>query len=273
MSAERPSEQEIARLREAFAADCDEPAPGSVPSSGEAPCPAPERIWDALDGALGPEELREVVDHVAVCPACAEEWRLAAAFRDELSDEAAGAEESDPPEPADLAAARGRRLQVRSWLAAAAVAVLALGVGGVWWSTSRPGAPGTTKAPVYRQGTEQTIESLLPEDRPLPRDQAVLRWTARPRRLHLRRPGLDRGPRRRRRRHRPDRGPVPDPGRRPGGPPRRHRAPLAGRGHHPGRQAARLADVRSAAGVSDLCAACQGFDRLPVKSTLLISTA
>jgi len=180
MSAERPSEQEIARLREAFAADCDEPAPGSVPSSGEAPCPAPERIWDALDGALGPEELREVVDHVAVCPACAEEWRLAAAFRDELSDEAAGAEESDPSEPADLAAARGRRLQVRSWLAAAAVAVLALGVGGVWWSTSRPGAPGTTKAPVYRQGTEQTIESLLQEDRPLPRDQAVLRWTPGP---------------------------------------------------------------------------------------------
>lgn len=184
MSTERPSEQEIARLREAFAADCDEPAPGAVPGAVNLPCPAPERIWDALEGALAPEELREVVDHVAICPACAQEWRLAAAFRGELSADAEAAGASEPPEPADPITDRtadgGRRVEIRSWLAAAAVAVLALGVGGVWWSASRSGAPGTTGAPVYRQGAEQTIESLLPEDRPLPRDEAVLRWTAGP---------------------------------------------------------------------------------------------
>jgi len=177
MSAERPSEQEIARLREAFAADCDEPAAqGQV----EAPCPAPERIWDALDGALDPEELRDVVDHVAVCPACAAEWRLAAAFQGELSDGATGAQESALPGSDDRVAARGQRVQIRSWLATAAVAILALGVGGIWWSSSRSGSAGNEGAPVYRQGTEQRIDSLLPEDRPLPRDQAILRWTPGP---------------------------------------------------------------------------------------------
>ncbi len=174
MSAERPSEQEIARLREAFAADSGRTAPRPGDQS-DTPCPAPERIWEALHGALGPEELREIVDHVALCPACAQEWRLAAAFQAELS---AGEEASEAAE-ADTASAGGPRPQLRSWLAAAAVAVLALGAGGIWWST-QSGAPGTQGAPVYRQGTEQTIDSLLPEGKPLSRSEPVLRWTPGP---------------------------------------------------------------------------------------------
>jgi len=178
VSVERPSEQEIARLREAFAADSDRTAPDPVKD----PCPAPERIWDALDGALGPEALREIVDHVAVCPACAEEWRLAITFREEAVNEesedgAAPAPGGRGLDPVDLP---GRRLQVPAWLAAAAVAVLALGLGGIWWSTARSGVPGATQAPVYRQATEQQIDSLLPEGKPLSRAEPVLRWTTGP---------------------------------------------------------------------------------------------
>jgi len=40
-------------------------------------CPPAEDVWDALHGGLAPRRRREVVDHTAACPLCAEAWRLA----------------------------------------------------------------------------------------------------------------------------------------------------------------------------------------------------
>ena len=40
-------------------------------------CPAPEVLFDAYTGVLPAGEREAVVDHLAVCPVCAEAWRLA----------------------------------------------------------------------------------------------------------------------------------------------------------------------------------------------------
>lgn len=40
-------------------------------------CPPAAVLWDAVHGALPAERRAELVDHVAVCPMCAEAWRLA----------------------------------------------------------------------------------------------------------------------------------------------------------------------------------------------------
>lgn len=40
-------------------------------------CPEPEVLFDAFHKLLPVEEVLAVVDHVAVCPVCADAWRLA----------------------------------------------------------------------------------------------------------------------------------------------------------------------------------------------------
>ncbi len=40
-------------------------------------CPTPGRIWEACHGELSPDETAQIVDHLGVCPLCAEAWRLA----------------------------------------------------------------------------------------------------------------------------------------------------------------------------------------------------
>ncbi|MCA9488952.1 MAG: hypothetical protein KC621_03495 [Myxococcales bacterium] len=40
-------------------------------------CPPADAVWDAIHGAVTPEERQRIVDHIAVCPMCAEAWRLA----------------------------------------------------------------------------------------------------------------------------------------------------------------------------------------------------
>src|SRR5689334_24928550 len=69
-------DDELSRLRTAFTA----PVPAAwSPES----CPEPDRIWEAVRGELPPDEIREIVDHVAVCASCAEDWRIAAEFERE----------------------------------------------------------------------------------------------------------------------------------------------------------------------------------------------
>lgn len=162
-----PDEREVARYREAFAAGAGRPAPES--------CPPPERIWEAVRGEAASDVLREVLDHVAECPDCAEEWRLAAALEDE--------EREDSETETDTVPGRtGAGWRVPRWAAAAAVAVLALGVASIWWSRSGLDGAGEQPAPVYREdpgaAAAGAIESRLPEDEPLSRDEPVLRWTA-----------------------------------------------------------------------------------------------
>ncbi|HEX9944456.1 MAG TPA: zf-HC2 domain-containing protein [Thermoanaerobaculia bacterium] len=148
--------QELARLRAAFTAPADAaPDPES--------CPAPETIWAAVRGELPPRELREVVEHTAVCAACAEDWRLAA--------------ELDRQSSAAAATAPGKVLQGRfgQWRPLAAAAALAAGLliaVGVY----RTGGLGPQE-PTYREAESAAVRSLLAPDQALPRQGAVLRWS------------------------------------------------------------------------------------------------
>src|SRR5436305_14186272 len=62
--------QQISRWRAAFAEPDAAPDPAS--------CPTPETLWSAVRGELPAQQMGEVLDHVAACAACAEDWRLAA---------------------------------------------------------------------------------------------------------------------------------------------------------------------------------------------------
>jgi hypothetical protein len=134
---------------------------GTAPEAAPGSCPAPERIYDAVRGKLPPGELREVVEHLADCPACAEAWRLAAAFE----------EEAGAAVPATMAARPFPRL-----VAVAASVLVALLAVGVWWTAYR--AP--EQAPVYRAAGESEIVSLLPPGEALDRSAPVLRWQVAP---------------------------------------------------------------------------------------------
>jgi hypothetical protein len=148
--------QELERLRAAFATPDAPPAPAT--------CTAPETIWAAVRGELPPRELREVVEHTAVCAACAEDWRLAVEIE----------KQSAPSQTATVPAGRviqGRFGQLRTWTAAAALAAGLLVAVGLY----RAGSFGPQE-PTYR-GEENTAHSLLAEGQPLPRQGAVLRWS------------------------------------------------------------------------------------------------
>ncbi len=155
-------DQELARLRAAFAA----PAPAAPEPES---CPAPDAIWSAVRGELPPRELREVVEHVAACAACAEDWRLAAEF-DRRSAALA----------ADATAPQGKVIQGRfgAWRPLMATAALAAGLL-IAVGLYRTGGLGP-QAPTYREAEGNAIRSLLPADQALPRTGAVLRWSPLP---------------------------------------------------------------------------------------------
>lgn len=131
-------DDETSRLRAAFTAP--------APPTGS--CPEPDRIWEAVHGNLPPEEIREIVDHVAVCASCAEDWRIAVEFEKK-------------------SAVPARRLQ--PWIAAAAAA-LVLTVSGTYVHQMQK--PDLTAE--YR-GEETRIESRTPAS--LPRQSFVLQWS------------------------------------------------------------------------------------------------
>jgi len=120
-------------------------------------CPAADRIWQAVHGRLATDATGEIVDHLAVCPTCAEAWEIA-----RLALEGAPA----------VSARRAERLS--GPLAAAAAVVLLAGVGLLAWFG--PGRPESGE-PVLRTQPGGTIVSLVPEDVPLPRTDCVLRWS------------------------------------------------------------------------------------------------
>lgn len=153
MNPMKREEGELARMRRAFAS-LSQPAP--APEA----CPPPEKIWEAVRGELQPAQTREIVTHMAACPSCAEDWRLAVSLQ--------RPETTAKVIPAADRFSMGRRL--RNWGLAAA-AVLALAVVGVQF------VPKNTDAPAYR-GDGATIQALVEEGRPLPREQFLLRWSA-----------------------------------------------------------------------------------------------
>lgn len=112
-------EHDVERLQEAFGASTV-----AVP-----PCPDSARIWEASQGLLSPGATADIVDHLAVCGACAESWRVA---KEIGSSTAAGVQ-------------RQARTPVIAWtlMAAAAAVMLAAGV----WMMTRVTAP-APQAPI-----------------------------------------------------------------------------------------------------------------------------
>jgi len=147
--------QQLARLRAAFTAS-DDTAPD--PQS----CPTPETLWSAVRGELAAPQMREVLDHVALCSACAEDWRLAA----ELNRQ----EERAATVPGKVI--QGRFGQWRGFATAAALAACLVAAVGLY----RTGELGPQQ-PTYREAEHAGIRSLLPAGQALPRQAAVLRWS------------------------------------------------------------------------------------------------
>lgn len=138
-------DEDLSRLQAAFTA----PVPAAW--SPET-CPEPDRIWEAVRGELPPDEVRDVVDHVAVCASCAEDWRIAVEFEKQKA--------AVVPFP----------VRFQPWIAAAAAA-LVLTVGGVYVrQTTKPPGP----VAEYR-GAETEIRSLA--GKMGPRQDFVLSWT------------------------------------------------------------------------------------------------
>lgn len=141
---------EITRLRQAFAA----PAEASWKPAG---CPEPDRIWEAVRGELPPDEVRDIVEHVAACSSCAEDWRIAMTFEEETR---------RAEQPGDDA--RGLRpaaSRFRPWMAAAAAALVLTVVG----IQLRP-----VKPPVYRSGEGAAVVTL--DKASASRESFVLAW-------------------------------------------------------------------------------------------------
>lgn len=122
-------------------------------------CPEPERIWAALRGDLPAPERRDLVLHTARCPACAEDFRLAADLLEEAGERMP--EVRDEPVPI--------RTRWLSGLAAAAAVLVAVGL--VWRLGEAP------PQPVHRTGEEALVHSLLEPGQALPRDHFLLRWS------------------------------------------------------------------------------------------------
>ena len=143
-------DEELERLRAAYAV---------VAIGDTGSCPEPDRIWQAVRGELPPDGIREVVDHVALCASCAEDWRIAVAFE----------KESRVRDQKPVPFRRSTTDRFRPWIAAAA-AVLILSVGGIYVRQMQGPAP----PPEYR-GERDKVQSLAGETRP--RESFVLSWT------------------------------------------------------------------------------------------------
>ncbi len=125
-------------------------------------CPHPERIWEAVRGEATPAEVESLLEHTLRCQACAEEWRLARAVSLEADSE--GVE-------GRLGAGRAWWRRPPVWLATAAVLLLA--ILGIQRTVDQLGP-----TPVFRESgpNNPSIESLVPEESSLPRDNFLLKW-------------------------------------------------------------------------------------------------
>lgn len=144
---------ELSRLREAFAA----PEVSAKGAPEPEACPPSDQIWLAVRGELPPDELRAILDHIAACPACAEDWRIAMVFEEEAR-----------------AAAPPRRIHTdrRAWMAVAATILVAV----VGFQLQRPKEDPAT---VFRGDGPAGVQSLV-EGESLPREAFLLEWQAVP---------------------------------------------------------------------------------------------
>lgn len=130
-------------------------------------CPPPARIWEAVRGALAPGATRELVEHVATCPACAEAWQLARELGSPL-----------PAEASTRIASRARRWSgaPHRWgryVAAAATLVLAVTFGWRYIDRHSVDWPG---GDTIERGAPKQIEPQVPDGSTLSRRAFLLAW-------------------------------------------------------------------------------------------------
>jgi hypothetical protein len=130
-----------------------------------------EKVWRAASGDLPADERRELVDRMSTDPSLAESWRVA----HELQHGASHGVRLQPDSAARHAQEpREARWWIKPWVAAAALVILAIGVG-IVVQRSRPAGDDT-----LRDAGRTQIESLVPYDTSLPREAFRLRWTPGP---------------------------------------------------------------------------------------------
>lgn len=156
MSIDSPPDLE--RLRQAFAAVAEEAGRRSP-----AECPPAEHIFAAAQGELAAEELGRVLDHVAVCAACAEAWRLAVEVRRQVAPRAKQGEL--------IAGKFGRSRITQVFGVIAALLLLAISL-----RFFRPGTM-APEDPVMRGADEIQILDATVD---LKREHCVLRWRLEP---------------------------------------------------------------------------------------------
>lgn len=132
-------------------------------------CPEPEDLWAAVKLELPAKERRRIVQHAAVCAACAEDWRVTW----KLSQEQQWSEDLDPSNGEVIPGPWTRFQDAWPQVAAAALVLLAVGVGGlVFRHTPESRFRGESET------STQQAEGVTPDGAVLPRDEFVLRWPA-----------------------------------------------------------------------------------------------
>jgi hypothetical protein len=157
------SERDSAWLTDALRASSEDARPRDD-------CPAPDRIWAAVQLELPLEERLAIIDHLASCQVCAEAWRLSM----ELAAEGTTVKPDDrTPAPFNRAAILTTAKSRPAWAAIAASLGVIAGLVFVLRSS-------LTDEPVLRAPANGAIESLVGERGQIPRDDFRLEWSAGP---------------------------------------------------------------------------------------------
>jgi len=155
-----PSATSLARLRRWFAMRS-----GRGPEN--LPCPEPDALWAAVHKELPADEVSRIVDHLALCPDCAEDWRLAAHVGGQTTVEALRAM------PTREVAMHRKPHHFPKGLAAAMLLAAAASIPVTTWWVHR-------SETTVRSAQAYTIQAEIPAAETLPREEPVLRWTAGP---------------------------------------------------------------------------------------------
>lgn len=133
-------------------------APVLTEAKGEQ-CPSADTIFDSAAGRLVREQNEQVLCHLVRCPSCSTAWRLARELNPAFQ---------ETPET------KRHRKPWPGWLAAAAVLLIAAGLGIGYF------APWRLSPPSFRAQPDEWLHSALPAGACVSRRDCVLRWTAGP---------------------------------------------------------------------------------------------
>jgi len=137
-------------------------------------CPEPDVLWAAVNLELPAKERRRIVQHAAVCSACAEDWRVTWKLSQEQR-------RSEDPSNGEVIRGPWTRFQ-DAWpqVAAAALVVLAVGVGGLVFHQAPESRFRGESDRTVRGTTLGKLQLLVPEGSVVAKDQVILKWTPGP---------------------------------------------------------------------------------------------